>query len=231
MEELFAQQLEWGNEASWRLQTHVFYGYKGKADEDAEHLTTVLAKVTKTYLDVELGVSEWRHLCTAMGRVFIMWDMEPDDAEWTNTMDAQAGRNETTSDRIYALQSTQLGHLNPRLWAKFLAVSRLWHVRALKLKVKGRLADLEEILAPDADLHQNGSGRGNVKSKALGIEDVRAMMEKVVLVQEASIANICKRMISLENEVREGRHHMDRLEAKVDTLINVVGSMRDGIEV
>lgn len=215
VEEFFAEQLGWDEGQRARLKAHLFYARMGRDPKESEHLSAALKHVTNESLGVELGVHDWRHFCAALGRVLLMFEMdhnEESDSSHTNMMDAQAGRTQSTSDLIYGLLNNQLGHLNPRIWAKFAALTRLWHSQVFKLPVAGRVADLDEILSPNVQLESNGQGKGESKPQPLVLEDAQKLMSIVVETQRQGTAALAEKV--------------QHLDAKVDGLIQQMNDMK-----
>lgn len=162
-EEVFAEQL-FGEEAAHVLHHEVFYRPSGDSYTLTSQFTSILEEKTAAYLGVEVGIQDWRHFAAAMGRRYTIGIMDPEE-NITTGMDAMAGRETDTSERIYALQPGQVGKINDRTLALFLACARLWWVKMFNLKVEGRVAELADILDPASQVDDLGRLPETAKSK------------------------------------------------------------------
>jgi hypothetical protein len=153
-EEIFGRKL-WGLDAYRVLHTTMFWCGRGKRCDDSDDLSKHLKEATGRYLGVALGVQKWRHLATAVGRLYMIM-IEPSEQKMTTMMDAGAGRTTTTSELIYALEPGDLGRLNTRTMAKFKATAALWQHNAFGLSFNKRVPSMKEILQPNADIGSDG---------------------------------------------------------------------------
>jgi hypothetical protein len=133
----------------------MFWHGDGKRCDDSDDLSKHLKEATGRYLGVALGVQKWRHLATAVGRLYMIL-IDPDEHKMINMMDAGAGRTTTTSELIYALEPGDLGRLNTRTVAKFKATAALWQHNAFGLSFNKRVPSMKEILQPNADIGPDG---------------------------------------------------------------------------
>jgi hypothetical protein len=179
-EEVFAKKL-WGLDAYRTLHTTMFWYGNGRRCEDSEDLSKHLKEATGRHLGVALGVQKWRHLATAVGRLYMIM-IDPQEQKVTNMMDAGAGRTTTTSDLIYALEPGDLGRLNTRTIAKFKACAALWQHNAFGLLFNKRVPSMKEILQPNAGIGPDGLAIQQKPAAAPGVspEELREAVEVAV---------------------------------------------------
>lgn len=179
-EVLFAERL-WGEDACEVLHYEVFYRRKGLSYTTTDQFTRILESKSVTWLGSPFGIQDWRHLAAAIGRALMVGIIDPFD-DMTTGMDGQGGRESYTSEMIYAIEPGQVGRINDRTMALFLAVSRLWWTKVLHLKVKGKVAPLKQILDPHSQIDPTGAAAVDVTSAetvAREFEEVKAELKDV----------------------------------------------------
>ena len=156
VEEVFACNL-WGDEAFRVLHTDVFYCTNGERYNSSDQLSTVLKKYLGEHLGAPLGVLQYRHLATALGRHLLAVEIDADDDVTTTGMDAAAGRTTAVSEMVYALTNDMIGTLNDRHMAMSRASAHLWQSGLFKLKMRGSVATAGQIESEVVDLNSDGS--------------------------------------------------------------------------
>ena len=130
VEEVFSKAL-WGDAAYEVLHYELFYLPGGRSCSGSDHLSTVLERFLEEHLDAPLGVADYRHLSTAIGRDLL--GIVDEDTDLTTGMDAASGRTTATSQRIYGIPTNQVGMLSTQQVAFHLTIDDLWQTGLLQL--------------------------------------------------------------------------------------------------
>jgi len=188
---LFANET-WGERVSKFLRRNFFYRTGGEPyTESAQFSQQVLAPATLKYLGSKITGSEWRQLCTGLGREFGASLIDPGPSD--TGMDLLAGRSTAVSVHNYAISTdTPYPHLTPERLRVYFLNSKLWWARAYGLKVDGPLIALKDLENPKFDPMRmtNDENTGDDRGERQTSNDERFKRE----VTEEIVAQISKKI-------------------------------------
>lgn len=130
VEEIFSKAL-WGGAAYEVLCHELFYLPGGCSCSGSDHLSMVLQKFLQKHLNAPLGVADYCHLSTAIGRDLL--GVVDEDTDLTTGMDAASGHTTATSQCIYGIPTSQIGMLAMQQIAFHLTIDDLWQTGLLQL--------------------------------------------------------------------------------------------------
>lgn len=150
-----------------RLQTYLFAGLHGPVTGD--NVSAILGKHTEQYLDVSIGLQDYRQLASALSR----WNRRADAGSISDhPFEHQRGHSTATYNAHYGLSTDMLPNVNPLSIVMDLAASTEWH---FDLGLGPRYHAQGYDLIPSLD--DRSEGQGERVSQALG-EDMAATISQ-----------------------------------------------------
>jgi len=129
----FARKL-WGDQAYHHLYYSVFYKSSGKPYNDATDLTELLETYFDEYLEVKIGVQQYRTLAAAVSRRLGIEHMLDNPDDITEGLQDQMGHSQPIADLYYGLEPGDTAGNNARTRAVHENASHIWHHKFLGLR-------------------------------------------------------------------------------------------------
>ena len=145
-ERVFGALLQWDPAV---LKFDLFYRPKGKRYSTSGQFGIILRKTLVQHLHCELGIAQYRHIATALGRMALAEELQAIRAlelgHLTNGMDALAGWTSSQSSKRYAIDREQHGNIDTVGMELYQSCNTAWHHRVLQQDVPQRLLRVQRI--------------------------------------------------------------------------------------